>query len=76
MSLTAGTKFCPYEIQSPLGAGGTGEVYRRYTQLPSIWQFYLRIYKFKLRIVRRQSYADRRAGNWNKFSFCWGLSQF
>jgi hypothetical protein len=34
MSLTAGTKFCPYEIQSPLGAGGTGEVCRRYTQLP------------------------------------------
>jgi hypothetical protein len=34
MSLTAGTKFCPYEIQSPLGAGGTGEAYRRYTQLP------------------------------------------
>ena len=26
MSLTAGTKFCPYEIRSPLGAGGTGRL--------------------------------------------------
>src|SRR5882762_11862755 len=28
MALLAGTKLGPYEIQSPLGAGGMGEVYR------------------------------------------------
>src|ERR1700682_3537281 len=28
MALTAGTKLGPYEIQSPIGAGGMGEVYK------------------------------------------------
>ena len=37
MALTSGTKLDSYEIQSPLGAGGMGEVYRaRDTRLERI----------------------------------------
>ncbi len=37
MPLTSGTRLGPYEIQSPIGAGGMGEVYRaRDTRLDRI----------------------------------------
>jgi hypothetical protein len=37
MSLSAGTKLGPYEIQSPLGAGGLGESIAQETLTPPGW---------------------------------------
>ena len=36
MTLPAGSRLGPYEILSPIGAGGMGEVYRRFT-CSGIW---------------------------------------
>jgi hypothetical protein len=43
MSLSAGTKLGPYEIQSPLGAGGLGEVHRATDTQPSRLDPYQRL---------------------------------
>ena len=36
MSILPGARLGPYEIQPPLGAGGTGEVYR--ADDPRVWR--------------------------------------
>src|SRR5213080_513987 len=52
MALTSGTRLCPYEIQSPLGAGGMGEVYRaRDTRLD-------RTVAIKILLAHLSSHAD------------------
>jgi hypothetical protein len=39
MSLTSGTKLGPYEILSPAGAGGMGEVYREDNEFAAVTSF-------------------------------------
>ena len=41
MALTSGTKLGPYEIQSPLGAGGMGEVSNSVNESPAPLTFVL-----------------------------------
>jgi hypothetical protein len=38
MALALGKKLGPYEIQSPLGAGGIGEVYRAIHGWSAAWR--------------------------------------
>ncbi len=57
MALTAGTKLGPYEIQSPLGAGGMGEVYRaRDTRLERTVAIKILPAQFSTDSVRKQRF--------------------
>src|ERR1700740_3464312 len=57
MGLTTGTKLGPYEIQSPLGAGGMGEVYRaRDTRLERAVAIKIRPAQFSADPVRKQRF--------------------
>src|SRR5712692_2340862 len=57
MPLTAGTKLGPYEIQSPLGAGGMGEVYRaRDTRLERTVAIKILPAQFSTDSVRKQRF--------------------
>src|SRR5260370_609938 len=57
MALTAGTKLGPYEIQSPLGAGGMGEVYRaRDTRLERTGAIKILPAQFSADPVRKQRF--------------------
>jgi len=57
MTLTPGTKLGPYEIQSPLGAGGMGEVYRaRDTRLDRVVAIKVLPAHFSNDLVRKQRF--------------------
>ena len=72
MSLTAGSKLGPYEIQSPLGAGGVGEVYqKRYvpdqTICPNVRCALYVDFEPLLRLSRKATQSSRwrrRNGDW------------